>query len=120
MTNAMTGESHTIQLRPRPPLTVADVEAELAERKAEGALIDPANCTMISYYVDACDIYGLFDVPDEWQCAGKELFVRTCLMAIGCGSATCRKKPARRSPPGGNEPPPQTNRSGKPREAAAG
>jgi len=22
------------------------------------------------------DIYGLFDVPDEWSCVGSELFVR--------------------------------------------
>jgi hypothetical protein len=75
-TNAMTGESHTIQLRPKAGLTVADVEAFLAGRRAAALLIDPANCKMISHYVEACDIYELFDVPDEWQCAGKELFVR--------------------------------------------
>jgi hypothetical protein len=77
MINVMTGERTIIQLRPSPPLTVADVEAELAERKAEGALIDPENCEIIKYYAEAVDIYGLFDVPDEWSCVGSELFVRT-------------------------------------------
>jgi hypothetical protein len=76
MINAMTGEATTIQLTPREGLTVADVEAELAERKAAGKLIDPASCTIIKYYAEALDIYGLFDVPDEWRCAGSELFVR--------------------------------------------
>jgi hypothetical protein len=76
MINAVTGERHTIQLRPRASLTVADVEAELAERKAEGALIDPAKCAIIKYYAEVLDIYGLLEVPDEWQCLSSELFVR--------------------------------------------
>jgi hypothetical protein len=36
MANVMTGERHTIQLTPRDGLTVAEVEAFLAERKAAG------------------------------------------------------------------------------------
>lgn len=74
--NVTTGERTVIQLRPRPPLTVADVEKELAGREAEGATIDPEHCAIISYYVEPLDIYGLLDIPDEWQSAGKELFVR--------------------------------------------
>ena len=76
MTNAVTGESQTTQLTPREGLTIADVEAELAERKAAGKLIDPATCATIGYYVEPLDIYGLLDVPGEWSCPGKKLFVR--------------------------------------------
>ncbi len=81
-TNITTGERTTIQLRPRPPLTAADVEAELAARKAEGARVDPKNCGIIKYYAEALDIYGLFEVPDEWSCVGSELFVRN--LPDGC------------------------------------
>jgi hypothetical protein len=76
MANVMTGERHTIQLTPRDGLTVAEVEAFLGERKAAGLLIDPETCTAIKYYASAIDIYGLFDLPDEWICVGSELFVR--------------------------------------------
>jgi hypothetical protein len=75
-TNAMTGESHTIQLRPKAGLTVADVEAFLAGRRADAQLIDPENCEIFKYAVESVDIYELFDVPDEWSCVGGELFVR--------------------------------------------
>jgi hypothetical protein len=74
-TNVMTGERHTIQLKPKEGMTVADVEAFLAERKAAGLLINPATCATIDYYAEALDIYELFDVPDEWSCVGSELFV---------------------------------------------
>ena len=74
--NVVTGEATTIQLRPRSPLTVADVEAELAERKAAAKRIDPTTCKVIKYYAKAVDIYDLFEVPDEWRCVGNELFVR--------------------------------------------
>ena len=76
MINAMTGEGHTIQLTPREGLTVADVQAFLAGRRAAAHLIDPENCEIFNYCGEAVDIYGLFDVPDEWSCHGKELFVR--------------------------------------------
>lgn len=76
MRNVTTGEATTIQLTPREGLTVADVQEELAERKAAGKLIDPATCATIDYYVEPLDIYGLLDVPDEWSSPGKELFVR--------------------------------------------
>jgi hypothetical protein len=72
----MTGERRTIQLKPREGMTVAEVEAFLAERKAAGLLIDPETCTAIKYTAEAIDIYGLFNVPDQWSCAGSELFVR--------------------------------------------
>src|SRR5580698_8538372 len=76
MRNVTTGEATTIQLKPRGGMTVADVEAFLAERKAAGLLIDPENCEVINYYVEPLDIYGVLDVPDEWSCPGKELLVR--------------------------------------------
>jgi hypothetical protein len=76
MINALTGESQTIQLRPRAGLTVADVEAFFADRRAAAQLINPENCETIKYYTEVLDIYGLFDVPDEWNCVGSELFVR--------------------------------------------
>lgn len=76
MINAVTGESHTIQLPPREGLTVADALAFLADRRAAAQLINPENCEIIKYYAEAVDIYELFDVPDEWSCVGSELFVR--------------------------------------------
>jgi hypothetical protein len=42
-----TGEATTIQLKPREGMTMADVEALLAERKAAGLLIDPENCEVM-------------------------------------------------------------------------
>jgi hypothetical protein len=80
--NALTGETTTIQLRPRAGLTVAGAEAELAARRAEALTINPESCATIKYYVEAVDIYGLFDVPEEWSCRGKELFVRN--LPDGC------------------------------------
>jgi hypothetical protein len=76
MRDVMTGEATTIQLKPREGMTVAEAEAFLAERKAAGLLIDPANCTVIQYYAEALDIYGIFEDPGEWSCTGSELFAR--------------------------------------------
>jgi hypothetical protein len=76
MRNVTTGEATTIQLKPREGLTLADVEAFLAERKAAGLRIDPESCTTFSYCVEPLDIYVVLDVPDEWSSPGKELFVR--------------------------------------------
>jgi hypothetical protein len=76
MRDITTGEATTIQLKPREGMTVADVEAFLADRKAAGLLIEPASCEVINYYVEPLDIYGVLDVPDEWSCPGKELLVR--------------------------------------------
>jgi hypothetical protein len=71
-------ETCTIELRPRPPLTAADVERVLAERKAEGLTIDPANCEKFRLYVELMDPYGLFEaVPEQWSCISKAWFVRS-------------------------------------------
>ena len=51
------------------------MEAELADRRAEGLTIDPENCETIKYYADPRDIDGLFDLGDD-ICVGRELFVR--------------------------------------------
>jgi hypothetical protein len=37
---------------------------------------EPRRTLLALYYVEALDIYGLFDVPDEWRCVGSEQFVR--------------------------------------------
>jgi hypothetical protein len=76
MINAITGETHVIQLRPTAGLTVTDVEAELADRRAEAKQIDPATCEIFGYYTEALDPYGLFDIPAAWSCVGKEILVR--------------------------------------------
>jgi hypothetical protein len=73
--NIMTGEAHTFELKPNG-MTEGEALAFLAEREAAGKLINPATCECIKYYAEACDIYGIYIVPDEWQCAGNELFVR--------------------------------------------
>ena len=57
-------------------MTEEEALAFLAERVAAGKLINPVTCECIKYAAEACDIYGIYIVPDEWQCAGNELFVR--------------------------------------------
>jgi hypothetical protein len=74
--NAMTGESHIIQLKPRKGLTAEDVRAFLADREEEAKRIDPENCEVIKYHTEVLDPYGLFDVPDERSCVGSERFAR--------------------------------------------
>jgi hypothetical protein len=74
--NVVTGKRHVIQLKPREGLTAADVKAYLANREEAAKSINPENCETIKYYTEAMDIYGLFEVPDEWSCVGSELFVR--------------------------------------------
>jgi hypothetical protein len=76
MINAMTGERQTIQLPPREGLTVAVVQAFLADRLEAAKLIDVENCEVFKHYTETLDAYGLFDVPDEWSCIGSERFVR--------------------------------------------
>jgi hypothetical protein len=76
MTNAVTGEQHTIQLKPKGGMSAADAQAFLAGRVEEGKRIDPEYCAFFRMHVEAVDIYGIFKVPDEWSCVGKELFVR--------------------------------------------
>jgi hypothetical protein len=63
-------------MKPREGLTVADVEAFLADRKAAAKLIDPQNCEVIYFFRKVGDPYCLFDVPDEWSCIGREYFAR--------------------------------------------
>ena len=70
----MTEKSQT--MRPRRGLTVADVEAILAERRAAGAGIDPENCTGVCRAVQVLDPYGLYDLPEEADCVSTETFVR--------------------------------------------
>jgi hypothetical protein len=76
MVNAVTGAHHVIQLGPKEGMTAADAQAFRAERIEEGKRIDPQTCDIIKYYVEAVDLYGIFEVPDEWSCVGSELFAR--------------------------------------------
>ena len=76
MTNAVTGDRHVIQLKPRGDMTAAEAEAFLADRIEEANRIDPQTCEIIRYYAQAVDLYGIFEVPDEWSCVGNEQFVR--------------------------------------------
>ena len=76
MVNAVTGAHQVIQLRPKEGMTAADAQAFRAERIEEGKQIDPQTCDIIKYYVEAVDLYGIFEVPDEWSCVGSELFAR--------------------------------------------
>ena len=76
MVNAVTGEHHVIQLRPKEGMTAADAQAFRAERIEEGKRIDPETCDIIKYKVQAVDLYGIFEVPDELWCVGSELFAR--------------------------------------------
>jgi hypothetical protein len=69
-------ERRETQMQPHAGLTVADVEAFLAERKAEAQRIDPANCEVYCRFGQVLDPYDLFDVPEEWRCVGRDWFVR--------------------------------------------
>jgi hypothetical protein len=54
------------------------VKAFLADRRAAGLLIDPANCEKTRIYVELDDPYGLFEfIPEELSCISKEWFVRS-------------------------------------------
>ena len=64
------------QMQPRAGMTVADVEAFHAERKAEAQRIDTTNCVVAGWYVQILDPYGVFDVPEEGDCIGHNWFVR--------------------------------------------
>jgi hypothetical protein len=97
MINSVTGECHYVQMKPRRGLTVAEAEAFLAERKEAGKLINPENCDVIKDCTQVLDVYGIFEVPEEWWCVGNELFVRNLPTATGFGAATCRKMSTRRS-----------------------
>ena len=57
-------------------MTIADVEAFLAERKAEALRIDPEICEGMSRHVQVMDPYGLLDLPEEDRCIGRDIFVR--------------------------------------------
>jgi hypothetical protein len=76
MINAVTGESHVIQLTPREGLTAAEAEAFLANRKEAGKAIDLENCEVFTSCVNILDPYGLFHVPEEWTNIGDVEFVR--------------------------------------------
>lgn len=55
--------------------------------------------------------------PTNGSARARNCSCATFPMVIGYGSATCRKKPARRSPPGGNERPPrQAHQETRPEE----
>jgi hypothetical protein len=64
------------QMQPHAGMTVAAVEAFLAERKAEALRIDPVTCETACWHVQVLDPYGLLDVPEEARCIGADLFVR--------------------------------------------
>ena len=62
--------------KPREGMTLADVEALIADRKAEGLRIDPATCERVCRVVQEVDPYQFLDLPDEEQCFSPEPFVR--------------------------------------------
>lgn len=62
--------------QPREGMTFDDVEAFLAERKAEALRIDPAICEGACWSVPVMDPYGLLDLPEEDRCIGCDVFVR--------------------------------------------
>lgn len=62
--------------KPREGMTLADVQAFIAERRAEGLRIDPATCERACWAVPIIDPYGLLDLPEEEQCFSPEPFVR--------------------------------------------
>ena len=76
MTHAISGEQHVIRLKPKGGMTAAEAEAFLAERIEEGKRIDPQTCEIIRFPAQAVDLYGIFEVPDEWSCVGSELYAR--------------------------------------------
>ena len=76
-------------------MTAADAQAFRAEPIEEGKRIDPQICDIIKYYVEAVDLYGIFEVPDEWRVSAASCSHATCPMGTGCGLATCRKKRVR-------------------------
>jgi hypothetical protein len=61
---------------PHAGLTEADIEAYLAQRKADALKIDPANCDVLRSRVQMVDPYGLYHVSGEADCIGSHLFVR--------------------------------------------
>jgi len=76
MVHATTGERTVIQLTPKAGWTAAEAQTFLAERKKKAERIDPEACEIGRWFVEAVDLYGIFDVPDEWSCVGNERFVR--------------------------------------------
>lgn len=76
MDNSNIQERSEPQMQPRAGMTVADVEAFHAERKAEAQRINLANCVTAGWYVQILDPYGVLDVPGEWDCIGHNWFVR--------------------------------------------
>ena len=62
--------------KPREGMTINDIEAFLAERRAEGLRIDPAPCERACRIVPVIDPYGLLDLPEAEQCFSPEPFVR--------------------------------------------
>src|SRR4051812_46951239 len=76
MINAVTGESHVIQLLPKEGLTAAEVAAYLADLESEAKLINPENCETTWWYAEVLDRNGMFAVPEQWSCIGRHSFVR--------------------------------------------
>ena len=61
----------------REGMTFDDVEAFLAERKAEALRIDPAICEGACWSVYVTDPYSLLvDLPERERCIGTDVFVR--------------------------------------------
>lgn len=64
------------RITPRAGLTVAEVDAFHAARKADALKIDPANCMAIRTYCQVIDPYGVLALPEEADCIGSYFFVR--------------------------------------------
>ena len=62
--------------KPREGMTIADVEAVIAERKAEGLRIDPATCERVCRLVEEDDPYSLLNLRDEEEALSPDLFMR--------------------------------------------
>ena len=76
MTNFITGEQLVIQLKPRGGLSATEAQAFLEGRLKEAERIDPQTCEYGWWYAEAVNLYGIFESPKGFSCAGKECFVR--------------------------------------------
>src|SRR5262245_42277540 len=74
--DVVTGERTVIQLKPAGGRSAAEAQAFLEGRRKEAERIDPQTCEITWGYANAVDLYGIFEDHEEFQCYGKENFVR--------------------------------------------
>jgi hypothetical protein len=69
-----------LPVRKKTPAEKAEIEEWLAIRKEEGRKINPETAEVDWIYADPSDPYGVLDeweLPEEWQCVGREYFARS-------------------------------------------